>query len=252
MPVLNDANDVRLGGTPVDRVYLGTVIVWQSTPDPSSKPSITNVQTDGTLTVSWNAFSVTAVRYEVLRNDVVVASTTSRSYQDTGLDWDTSYIYTIVPYNANDTAGNPSAPSDPVVITPPTMGPLTASNRTYTNVTLSWTKILGATNYLIVVDGDDSRSVADVDTANVATATDTTKTIAVIPVRAGKRGTDGGTYTYYSGRPEQRDIGSKNDLWFYPAQRMDSWRSPDNWDYLSNTLAQGTFGTYGNYTGVAY
>lgn len=251
MPILNDADNVTLGGNPVDRVYLETVIVWQAQPDPVSKPTVTNIKTDGTLTVSWGV-SLEAVKYEVYRDGVLIGTTPTRSFEDSGLDWETTYTYTVIPYNDNDVPGDESEPSDPVFIEAPTMGPLTASNRSYTNVTVSWTKILGATNYLIVVNGDDSRGVLDVSSADVPTSTNTTKTIAVIPVRAGKRGKDSGTYTYYSGSPEQRDVGSKDHIWIYPAVKMDSWRSVDNWDYLSNTLAQGTYGTYGSYTGVSY
>lgn len=249
MPLLNDADNVLMGSKPVDRVYHLDTIVWQATPDPGGQPTVSDVTQAGTLTVSWPA-SFDAKTYEVYRNGSLVHTTSSRSYADSGLDWGQEYTYTVIPYNDLGVPGEESPASNPVTIPTGTNTALSASSRSYTNVTVSWTSVEGATHYEVYVNGAGQGQQTAL-TKNVATTADTTKTIYVRPVRNNVYGTSSGTYSYYSGRAEVRDSGTKNDMQFGPS-KLDSWRSVDGWNYLSNIAAQGTYGTYGSYKGVIY
>lgn len=249
MPILNIANDVRLGTKSVDRIYQETDIVWERVPDPESKPKIENVSQDGTLDVSWN-FSIGATRYDVMRNGTLITITSERSFKDSGLEWSTPYIYKIVPYYDSEIPGIESPDSDPVIISAGSCGLLSASSRTYTNVTISWSAVLGATSYEVYVNGI-AQGRQSTTTKDIAMVENQSKNLSVKAIRNNVVGGDSGTHVYYSGQKEQRDIGSEKDMEFSPSL-VDSWRSPDAWNYLSNKAAQGTFGTYGSYKGVIY
>lgn len=249
MPLLNGATDVRLGVKAVDRVCLGTEIVWERVPEPGAKPKIENVSQDGTLDVSWS-FSISASRYDVLRNGKLVSVTNERSFKDSGLDWGKTYIYTIVPYYNSESPGIESPDSDPVTIPTGSCGDLSASNRTYTNVTISWAAVLGATRYEVYVNGVSQGQQAELS-KSIPMSENQSKQFLVKVIRNDIIGGSSKTYTYYSGQREVRDSGSKTDMQFGPS-RVDSWRTPDAWNYLSNIAAQGTYGTYGSYRGVIY
>ncbi|HYG74467.1 MAG TPA: nucleoside hydrolase-like domain-containing protein [Planctomycetota bacterium] len=72
--------------------------------------------TTSTASLSWNAASdnVQVAGYEVLRNNVVIGTTTQLSFTDTGLSTGINYTYTVKAYDA---AGNRSAASAPVSVT---------------------------------------------------------------------------------------------------------------------------------------
>lgn len=65
----------------------------------------------GQINLSWNAASDNSgnVKYRLLRNGVLLRTTTGLSYSDTGLKTGTPYCYTV---SAVDSAGNESAPSN--------------------------------------------------------------------------------------------------------------------------------------------
>ncbi|MFK4088094.1 discoidin domain-containing protein [Kribbella sp. NPDC020789] len=71
--------------------------------------------TSTSASLSWTASSdnVGVSGYDVLRNGVAVATSTSTTYTDTGLTAGTSYTYTV---QARDLAGNVSGPSAPVTV----------------------------------------------------------------------------------------------------------------------------------------
>lgn len=249
MPILNGATDVRLGTKAVDRVYLETEIVWERVPEPGAKPKIENISQNGTLDISWN-FSIGATKYDVIRNDQLVSVTTERSFKDSGLDWGGTYIYRIVPYYNSENPGIASPDSDPVTIPNGSCGDLTASNRTYTNVTVSWEAVDGATGYEVFVN-NSSQGQQSTTSKSIPMVENQSKQIRVQPIRKSVAGNSSSTYTYYSGRAEVRDSGSKTGMQFGPS-RVDSWRTQDRWAYLEAKAAQGTYGTYGSYRGVIY
>jgi chitodextrinase len=141
-----------------------------------------------TAALSWTASTdnVAVASYTVLRGGIAVASVPagSTSYADTGLTPGTDYTYQV---QAKDTAGNLSAPTNPVTVTtaadttPPTApGTPVATSVTSSQVSLSWAPSsddVGVLRYDILRDG------ALLDTASGTSFTDTT----VAP---------GTTYTY--------------------------------------------------------
>ena len=212
-------------------------------------PTISAVSTAGSLTVSWGHTSE-ATSYRVYRNGSYLATTASRTYYDSSLAWGANVYYQIVPL-VGSRVGNISSSSSTATIPKGTCGNLTSSNRTYTNVTVSWPGVLGATNYYVYVNG-----VLRVNTAStsyaIATSQNTTISIYVLPIRHGVGGYISPVRYYYSGRAEQRDIGSKTGMVFSPS-KVDSWRPVDDWAWLSNKAAQGYWtASYGNYKGVIY
>lgn len=249
MPFLNDADNAFRGSNPVDRIYHLEQIVFQSIPDPGVKPTINNISQAGTLTVSWGA-SANAVIYEVYRNGAKVNQTTSRSFGDSGLNWGATYTYTVIPVNDQGVPGEESPPSDSVTIPSGTCGLLTPSNESYTNVTITWDAVVGATHYQVYKGGVE-QGLQTALTKDITVTSDSTTNMSVRPVRNGVYGGTSGTHTYYSGRAQKKDVGSKTNMVF-GASRIDSWRKVDDWRWLSNTAAQGTYGTYTSYKGVIY
>ncbi|MGW1339636.1 discoidin domain-containing protein [Kribbella sp. NPDC002412] len=97
------------------QVY-GTTDSAGDTQPPSTPTGLTATDiTATTAALTWTASTdnVGVSGYDVVRNDTVVASTTTTQYNDTGLAADTSYTYSI---RARDLAGNQSPPSQPVTI----------------------------------------------------------------------------------------------------------------------------------------
>lgn len=99
------------------------------------------------INLTWSASTdnVGVAGYRVLRNGTQIATTTSATYSNTGLNPSTSYTYTVSAY---DLAGNVSAvslPASATTLTPPdTTAPsvptgLTAVPASATVINLSWT-----------------------------------------------------------------------------------------------------------------
>ncbi|WP_331767341.1 discoidin domain-containing protein [Embleya sp. NBC_00896] len=85
-------------------------------PSVPTGPRVTGTTSTG-VSLGWTASTdnVGVTGYDVLRNGVVVGTTATASYTDTGLTTGVSYTYTI---RARDAAGNVSAPSAAVIGTP--------------------------------------------------------------------------------------------------------------------------------------
>ncbi|MFK4084811.1 discoidin domain-containing protein [Kribbella sp. NPDC020789] len=84
---------------------------------PSTPSSLqVTATTSSSAALTWNASTdnVGVTRYDVLRNGVVVGSSTSTTYTDTGLAAATTYTYTV---RAADAAGNQSGLSNAVTAT---------------------------------------------------------------------------------------------------------------------------------------
>lgn len=247
MVLLNAADDVKIGDTQVIFITLGQSRVWP--PATGSQPKISNVSSAGTLTVTW-AETDLADYYEVRRNGVLVSTQTARVYNDSGLEWGDTYSYTVTPVSFG-IPGSESTPSINTIIPKGKVGVVTPSNRSYTSVTVTWDAVPGATHYRVYRNGS-AYSLQTIRSRLVNTSEDSSYSIYVEPLRNGVVGDKSYTYTYYSGRKELRDQGSKSGMVFRP-NKVDSWRPVDNWAWLSGIAAQGYFtAAYGNYKGVMY
>lgn len=247
MPLLNAADNVFIGDLQVIFIALGQIRVWP--PATGSQPIVTNVSSSGTLTVSWDETDF-AQSYELRRNGVLISTQESRIYNDSGLEWGSSYFYTVTPISFG-IPGDESPPSINALIPEGEVGDVSASSRSLTNVTISWTAVPGATHYDVTKDGVVLERQTTLSRAIAVTA-DTNTSLGVRAVRNGVVGPWTKTYTYYSGKAQVKDIGSKTEMVFAPS-RVDSWRPIDAWAYLTNIAAQGYYtARYGNYKGVIY
>ncbi|MES2117719.1 MAG: carbohydrate binding domain-containing protein [Pseudomonadota bacterium] len=145
----------------VNGVYPFLVI---DTTAPSTPGAISATQvTDRSLRLSWPAATdnVGVTGYKVYRNGIMVGSTPSASYSDSGLAASTAYTYAVQAYDA---AGNQSAMSAnagvttqaPDTIAPTAPGQPAASAVTSTTLTLNWgaaSDNYGVAQYLIYRDG---------------------------------------------------------------------------------------------------
>lgn len=105
-PFSNAANITTPGGIP-------------DTEAPTVPGNVTAVLVGSTgAQISWNPSTdnVGVTGYEVYRDDVLLTTVTTTSYQDTNLQPNTTYAYTV---KAKDAAGNVSGPSDPATVTTP-------------------------------------------------------------------------------------------------------------------------------------
>ncbi|WP_111708595.1 endonuclease [Lutibacter citreus] len=108
-----------------------------------SASNVTNDSADLTWTVSTDNVGVTS--YEIFKDGVFLASSTTNSYNVSGLTINTSYEFTVY---AKDAAGNTSLVSNPENFTttniidttnPSIPTALVVSNETNTSIDLSWT-----------------------------------------------------------------------------------------------------------------
>jgi len=111
---------------------------------PTSPSSLTSSNiTETSADLSWNASTdnVGVTGYDVYQGGSLIGSTTSTSYNVTGLSVVTSYNFTV---KAKDAAGNESADSNTSNVTtvdltaPSAPSSLASSNITETNVDISW------------------------------------------------------------------------------------------------------------------
>ncbi len=128
------------------------------------------------VALTWNASTDdTGVdHYDILRDGVPVGTSTTTSYQDTGLVAATTYTWKV---QALDAAGNRSSTSSPVTLTTPDdVAPtkpsnLAVSGTSYRNLTVSWTAStdnVGVSGYVVSRDG------ATLGTTTKTSFTDTT------------------------------------------------------------------------------
>jgi acid phosphatase type 7 len=169
-----------LGTTPIGRVYMGEnstgstfdfvfdnqIISTSSDVSPPTAPTNLTANVVGSLAVdlSWTGSTddVGVTGYTVYRNGSVLATVGggTTSYHDATVISGTTYTYTV---DAFDGAGNHSAPSNPVTVTPvsDTQPPSTPTGLTATavnpnRVDLSWTAAtdnVGVTGYTIYRNG---------------------------------------------------------------------------------------------------
>ncbi|HSX00646.1 MAG TPA: fibronectin type III domain-containing protein, partial [Candidatus Saccharimonas sp.] len=138
----------------------------QGAPD-TTPPSVpTNLAGIGTsisqISLTWTASTdnVGVTGYKIFRNGSQINTSTSASYNDSGLAVNTSYSYAVAAYDA---AGNTSAQTAAVAVstlpdtTPPSVpAGLTATPATSTQVNLSWTAStdnVGVTGYKLYRGG---------------------------------------------------------------------------------------------------
>ncbi|MFA0963543.1 fibronectin type III domain-containing protein [Roseivirga sp. BDSF3-8] len=143
----------------------GTVTPDTEAPAVPSGLSAANV-TAGGFTLSWNASTdnVGVTGYDVYQNGSLIGSAASTSYNVSGLNASTTYLYKVA---AKDAAGNVSAQSPQLSVTtasapvadtqaPTTPAGLTVSNVTSTDFTLGWTAStdnVGVTGYDVFQNG---------------------------------------------------------------------------------------------------
>ena len=149
---------------------------------PTVPTGLTSSNLSGTgVTLKWSASSdaVGVAGYKVLRNGVVIGSTASLTYTDTGLTAGSSYSYTVQAY---DGASNISAASSALVVKPTVAGACAvtftiANANTTTGQALyvvgnqialgNWTP---ATGYALVIQGSGT-TVPWTGTVNLPTST---------------------------------------------------------------------------------
>jgi len=118
-------------------------------PAAGAPTGLTGVAGDKTAALTWNSVP-TATGYKVWRDGVVVATTTtSTSFNDTGLTNNQTYSYAITA----TVAGVDSAKSTAVTVTPYVVTPAAPTGLTATGgnaqVSLSWTASANATGYKV-------------------------------------------------------------------------------------------------------
>ncbi len=134
----------------------------QDTQAPTTPTALTaNNITETTLSLNWNASTdnVGVTAYDVYKNSVLLASTTTTSYNVTGLFAATPYTFTV---KAKDAAGNVSASSNTANATttdntaPTAPANLATSNTTQTSTDLTWSASsdnVSVTGYDVFKDG---------------------------------------------------------------------------------------------------
>lgn len=163
----NNIDNVALGNSNVDKIYLGNDLVYERvTADTTPPTAPTNVTvsnpTDTTLTVSWNAATdnVAVASYNVyqLQGEVQVflVNVTNLSVLITGLASATSYTFIV---KAVDTSGNESGNSNQATgsttagdTQPPSTPTLQTVSANPLDIFISWsasTDNVGVTSYLL-------------------------------------------------------------------------------------------------------
>ena len=138
-------------------VSVTTLAPVPDTTAPTAATITASGTTSTTTNLSWSGATdnVAVTGYDVYKDAVLLASTTSTTYAVTGLVASTAYSFTV---KAKDAAGNVSVASNAVAVTTltpdttaPTAPTVTASGTTATSTNLSWT---GATDNVAVTGYD--------------------------------------------------------------------------------------------------
>ena len=142
--------------------------IWSSTPDSTAPTAPTNLiasnETNTTIDLNWTAATdnVGVTSYEIYKDGVYLAATSTTSFTVTGLTKNTTYSFEVY---AKDAFGNTSVASNLVNATttniidntPPTKPTnVVVSNETNASIKLTWTAAtdnVGVLNYDIYVDG---------------------------------------------------------------------------------------------------
>ncbi|MES2934480.1 MAG: carbohydrate binding domain-containing protein [Pseudomonadota bacterium] len=138
------------------------LVIDNSAPTTPGVPCMTSV-TDRTIAMNWapSTDNIGVSGYQVFRDGVLVGTTATNGFTDTGLSPSTAYSYTVW---ALDATGNASGKAGPTVITtnPPDTIPPSApgqpvvSNLTSSSFTLNWaaaTDNYGVASYHVFRDG---------------------------------------------------------------------------------------------------
>jgi uncharacterized repeat protein (TIGR01451 family) len=121
------AYDAAQNTSPLSQQVSATTAAASDTTPPSAPSNlVSSGVTSNSVTVSWTASTdnVSVAGYRVLRNGAQVGTSVQTTYTDTGVSPSTTYIYTVVAYDA---ANNASAPSQGLSVTTAavTSGPIT-------------------------------------------------------------------------------------------------------------------------------
>ncbi|MBC7891903.1 MAG: fibronectin type III domain-containing protein [Sphingobacteriaceae bacterium] len=162
--------------------YLDDVKFLAATPPPADTQAPTaptnlaasNLTSTG-CTLTWTASTdnVGITGYELFRNATAIGTVTATSFAATGLNAGTTYTFTV---KAKDAAGNTSAASNAVSVSPPdTQAPsvptgLAASAITQTSFTLTWAASsdnVGVTGYELFRNGTAAGTTTTATTVNV-------------------------------------------------------------------------------------
>ena len=150
--------------------------VVATTPDitPPSTPSGFHASAvlDTRVTLTWDPSTdnVAVTSYQIVRDELVVATVTGSTFVDTGLTPTTTYAYRVL---SSDAASNTSAPTDPITVTTLELAPdleapsvptgLGVAGATTSSVTLVWdpsTDDTGVDGYRILRDATPYAVVA--------------------------------------------------------------------------------------------
>ena len=137
-------------GWTVTPVSVTTNTASSDTTAPSIPTGLTGTAVSATqINLSWNASTdnVGVRGYQVFRNDIMIASTTTTSFQNTGLSASTTYRYRVLAYDVSNYSGwTPTAvsvttwgaPGGPDTTAPSIPTGLTGTAVSATQINLSW------------------------------------------------------------------------------------------------------------------
>jgi chitodextrinase len=110
----------------------------------STIPSATQIN------LTWNPVPG-ATTYIIKRNNVQIATTTTPSYNDTGLIPQTQYCYKVAAQNTAGTSPDSAqhCATTPAAVPPPTPTGFTSPNQTHNTIQLTWTSTPGAAHYTL-------------------------------------------------------------------------------------------------------
>ena len=134
-------------------------------PAPTSFSATIN---DTIITLVWNVVDQ-ASGYSLKRDNATIWEGTDLEYVDSGLDFNTTYLYTVSAYDFQDSSGTSSEAltvNTPEELTPPTLS-MTVSDST---ATLNWSSVGLAESYRVYQDSDFLIEVTDLEhSVNIGT-----------------------------------------------------------------------------------
>mgnify|MGYP001027571174 CR=1 FL=1 len=137
--------------------------------------------TETSLDLSWTASTdnVAVTGYRVFRNSTQIATTTTNSYSDSGLNASTAYNYTVSAYDAASNESNPSATETVTTSAPPSIalmidfGPTSPSGSMLTNSPGHDTSAIDSSDdtwNVVATSGSNSGTVSSLDYADGSSA----------------------------------------------------------------------------------
>lgn len=156
MPLLSDAQSVRLGTLMVDELFVGGELAY---PKPiGQQPVISEMALDGTAVLSWTSHP-SATGYKINRNNSHIATETTSeqgiiSRLDSGLQWDTDYTYTITPIIGSADGTTSAASVTRRIATPRGFKPVVQYLSSSGDYLIKWKDIAGVTSYMVYRNGE--------------------------------------------------------------------------------------------------